>query len=102
MLPCSQRTLILVQTRGKFRRDCRLVAAAVASVYIVYSKFQPLRHKVTNASNMYAANPGCHCWMISLSDALPTQSYPSKVWFLCVAMQICARDNLFPTDLFSA
>ena len=42
----------------------------------------------------------CHCWMFSLSDALPMQSYPSKVGFLCVAVQICVRDNLFPTDLF--
>ena len=25
----------------------------------------------------------CHCWMFSLSDALPLQSYPSKVWVLC-------------------
>ena len=25
----------------------------------------------------------CHCWMFSLSDALPMQSYPSKVWVLC-------------------
>ena len=58
MLPFSQRTLILVQTRGKFRRDCRLVAAAMASVYIVYSKFKLLRHEVTSASNMYAVNPG--------------------------------------------
>ena len=34
----------------------------------------------------------CHYWM---------QSYPSIVWFLCVAVRICARDNLhvFPTDL---
>ena len=34
--------------------------------------------------------------MFSLSDALPMQNYPSKVWFLCVAVQIsAARDNLF-------
>ena len=32
----------------------------------------------------------CHCWMFSLSDALPMQSYPSKVWFFCVAVQISA------------
>ena len=25
----------------------------------------------------------CHCWMFSLSDALPMQNYPSKVWVLC-------------------
>ena len=28
----------------------------------------------------------CHCWMFSLSNTLPMQSYPSKVWFLCVAV----------------
>ena len=43
----------------------------------------------------------CHYWMFNLSDALPMQIYPSKVWFLCVAVRICARDSLhvFPTDL---
>ena len=24
-----------------------------------------------------------HCWMFSLSDAMPMQSYPSKAWVLC-------------------
>ena len=32
--------------------------AAMASVYIVFSDFKPLCHKVTSVSNMYAANPG--------------------------------------------
>ena len=39
----------------------------------------------------------CHCWMFSLSDALPMQSCPSKVWvlrqcgstYLCAASLIC-------------
>ena len=35
MLPCSQRALILVPTYEKFRRDCRGVVVAMASVYIV-------------------------------------------------------------------
>jgi len=29
----------------------------------------------------------CHCWMFILSNTSPMQSYPSKVWFLCVAVQ---------------
>ena len=35
MLPCSQRALILVPTYEKFRRDCRGLVVAMASVYIV-------------------------------------------------------------------
>ena len=35
----------------------------------------------------------CHWWMLSLSDALPMQSYPSKVWVFCqcgrAAQHIC-------------
>ena len=40
--------------------------------------------------------------MFSLSDALPMQNYPSKVWVLfSVAVHISARHNLFvSTDLF--
>ena len=50
------------------------------------SYLKPLCHRMTGVSKMYAANPGmlcCHGWMFSLSDALPMQSYPSKVWILC-------------------
>ena len=57
-------------------------------------------HCTTLVSWYVASMLCCHCWMFSLSDALPMQSYPSRVWFLCVAVQICVRDNLFPTDLF--
>ena len=53
---------------------------------------KPLCHRMTGVSKMYAANQVswyvasmlcCHCWMFSLSDALPMQSYPSNVWVLC-------------------
>ena len=36
--------------------------------------------------------------MFSLSDALPMQSYPSKVWFLCVAVQISVWHNIFVSN----
>ena len=49
------RALILVPTYEKFRRDCRGLVAAMASVYIVcVFKFQALMLR----SAMYTANPG--------------------------------------------
>ena len=39
----------------------------------------------------------CHCWVFSLSDALPMQSYSSKVWVLCQ----CGTTYLFPKIYFS-
>ena len=47
----------------------------------------------------------CHCWMFSWSDALPMQSYPSKVWVLwqcgradlCAAQFICFLPIYFST-----
>ena len=80
-------------------------------ILFVCSNFKPLCHKVTSASNMYAANPGwlicivsmlcCHCWMFSLSDALPMHSYPSKVWVLCQCgrADLCAAQLIVSTDL---
>ena len=50
--------------------------------------------QLTLVSWYVASMQCCHCWMFSLSDALPMQSYPSKVWFLCVAVQISAWHNL--------
>ena len=99
MLSCSQRALILVlEYVGNF--GIRLPPGCV----------KPLCHRMTGVSkkcmqltlvSWYVTGTlCCHCWMFSLSDALPMQSYPSKVGFLCVAVQICVRDNLFPTDLF--
>ena len=56
MLPCSQRALILVLEHvGNFGSVCRLVAAAMASVYIVRSNVKPLCHRMTDISKMYAA-----------------------------------------------
>ena len=44
----------------------------------------------------------CHCWMLSLSDALPMQSYPSKAWFHLVwpCRSLRGTTYLFSTDLF--
>ena len=44
----------------------------------------------------------CHCWMFSLSDALPMQSYPSKAWFHLVwpCRSLRGTTYLFSTDLF--
>ena len=86
MLPCSQRALILVLERmGNF--GIRLPPGCV----------KPLCHRMTGVSKMYAANQVyvvsmlcCHCWMFSWSDALPMQSYPSKVRVLCQ----CGRADL--------
>ena len=37
----------------------------------------------------------CLCWIFSLSDALPIQSYPSKIWVLCQ----CGRADLSAAQL---
>ena len=55
----------------------------------MHSYLNLLCHRMTDVSKMcgyvtYVTNMlCCHCWMFSLSDALPMQSYPSKVWILC-------------------
>ena len=72
MLPCSQRALILVfEHVGNF--GIRLPPGCV----------KHLCHRMTGVTKMLASMLCCHCWMFSLSDALPMQSYPSKVWVLC-------------------
>ena len=73
MLLCSQRALFLVlECVGNF--GIRLPPGCV----------KPLCHRMTGVSKMYVTSMlCCHCWMFSLSDALPMQSYPSKVWILC-------------------
>ena len=61
MLPCSQCALFwFLNTWVISASDCHLVAAAMASTYIVCSNFKPLCHKVKviSVSNMYAANHG--------------------------------------------
>ena len=60
--------------------DCRLVALSLdATGWPVFPKCMQL----TLVSWYVASMLCCHCWMFSLSDALPMQSYPSKVWVLC-------------------
>ena len=36
----------------------------------------------------------CHCWLFSLSDALPMQSYPSKVSWQCGCADICTAQRI--------
>ena len=75
----------------------------MASVYIVCAfKFQglyatksPIYMQLILVTLYVASTLCCHYWMFSFSDALPMQSYPSKVWFLCVAVQISVRHSLF-------
>ena len=92
MLPCSQQALILVQTCGKCWHYCCLDVAAMASVYIyfkilsLYATGWPVFPKcmqLTKVSWSVTSMLCCHWWRLSLSDALPMQSYPSKVWVLC-------------------
>ena len=77
---CSQRALILVlEYVGNFGVRLRQIAAWLQPLWQ-----QLFCHRMTNVSKMYATSMlCCHCWMFSLSDALPMQSYPSKVWVLC-------------------
>ena len=52
--------------------------------------------QLTLVSSYVASMLCCHCWMFSLSDALPMQSYPSTKYgsFVSVAVHISARHNL--------
>ena len=89
MLPFSQRALILVLEPDVGNFGLRLPPGCSRQCTLfVCSDFKLLCDKITSASKMFAANLGnlyvasvlcCHCWMFSLSDALPMQSYPSKV-----------------------
>ena len=93
MLPCSQRALILVlEHMGNF--GVRLPPGCMACEYIVSAfkcyAFMPQDDQYfQNVASMLC----CHCWMFSLSDPLPMQSYPSNVWVLCqcgrAAQRIC-------------
>ena len=95
----------MVQTHQKFQSDCHLVAATMVTVYIVcmfisslYATKWPVLPTCMQLIlvSWYIASMLCwHSWMFSLSDDLLMQSYPSKVWFLCVAIQISMRHNLF-------
>ena len=87
MLSCSQRALILVLEHvGNFgvrlppgcsRYGVRLRWLCVRMLSL-YATGWPVFPKWYVTSMLC-----CHCWMFSLSDALPMQSYPSKVWVLC-------------------
>ena len=106
MLPCSQRALILIQTRGKFRHDCRhgvSVHCSCVQILSFYATRWPVLPSCMQLTliNWYVASMlCCHCWMFSLSDALPMQSYPSKVWVDPLSVQPC-RSLYDITYLFS-
>ena len=95
ILPCSQRALILVLEHvGNF--DARLLPGCsrygirvpclcvrMVSLYATGWPVFPKCMQLTLVRWYVASMLCCHCWMFSLSDALPMQSYPSKVWVLC-------------------
>ena len=95
MLPCSQRTLILVLEHmgifgvrlppGCSRYGVRVPCSWVRmlSLYATGWPVFPKCMQLTLVSWYVASMLCCHCWMFSLSDALPMQSYPSNVWVLC-------------------
>jgi len=105
MLPCSQHVLILVlEHMGNFSIrlqpgcSCHCVRVHCLCVQILsfYATRWPVLPKclqLTLVSWYVASMLCCHCWMLSLSDALLMQSYPSKVWFLCATVQISVRHN---------
>ena len=97
MLPCSQRALILVLEHvGNFgvrlppgcSRHGVSVHCLCVQMLSLYATGWPVFPKCMQLT-IVASMLCCHCWMFSLSDALPLQSYPSKVWFLCATVQIC-------------
>ena len=96
MLPCSQRALILVleyvgnfgvrlppgcSRYGRVRVPCLYVR--MLSLYATGWPVFPKCMQLTLVSWYVTSMLCCHCWMFSLSDALPMQSYPSNVWVLC-------------------
>ena len=107
MLPCSQRALILVLEHvGNF--GIRLppgcsrhgvgghcLCVQMLSLYATRWPVFPKCMQLTLVSWYVASILCCHCWMFSLSDALPMQSYPSKVWVLCQ----CGRADLCAAQL---
>ena len=109
MLPCSQRAFILVLEHvGNFGvrlpPGCSRHGVSVHCLCVQISSFYATRWPVFPTCmqlilvSWYVAISMlcCHCWVFSLSDALPMQSYPSKVWVLCQCgrTDLCAAYNL--------
>ena len=102
MLPCSQRALILVLEHvGNFSVrlppacshhgiSVRCSCVQILNFYATRWPVLPTCMQLTLVSWYVASMLCCHCWMFSLGDALPMQSYPSKVWVLCQ----CGRADL--------
>ena len=60
--------------------DCRLVAL---NLYATGRPVFPKCMQLTLVSWYVTSTLCCPGWMFSLSDALPVQTYPSKLWVLC-------------------
>ena len=109
MLPYSQRALILVLEHvGNFgvrlppgcSRHGISVHCLCVQILSFYATRWPMLPKCMQLAlvSWYVASITmlcCHCWMFSLSDALPMQSYPSKVLVLCQ----CGRADLCAAQL---
>ena len=54
----------------------------ISSLHAAKCPALPLCMQLTLVSWYVASTLCCHCWMFSLSDALPMQSYPIKIWVL--------------------
>ena len=95
MLSCSQCALIFaLEHVGNFavrlppgcsRYGVRVpcLCVHILNLYATGWPVFPKCMQLTLVSWYVASMLCCHCWMFSLSDALPMQSYPSKVWVLC-------------------
>ena len=95
MLPYSQHALIWVlEYVGNFsvrlptgcsRYGVRVPCLCVQmlSLYATGWPVFPKCMQITLVRRYVASMLCCHCWMFSLSDTLPMQSYPFKVWVLC-------------------
>ena len=87
MLPCSLCALILLLEHVgnfgiKLPPGCSRRGVSVHCLCVQILSLYATRWPVF--PTWYVASMlSCHCWMFSLSDALPMQSYPSKVWVLC-------------------
>ena len=101
MLPCSQCALILVlEHMGNFSIrlppvcshhgiSVHCMCVQILSFYATRWPELPLCIQLILVCSYVASMLCCHCWMFSWSDALPMQSYPSKVWVL-----LCGRADL--------
>ena len=109
MLLCSQRALILVlEHMGDFGVrlppgcsrhgvSVHYMCVQILSFYATRWPVLPSCMQLTRVSWYVASMLCCHCWMFSLSDALPMQSYPSVRYgsFVWPCRSLCGITYLF-------